>query len=94
VLADLLPHAEVVEHAEGVALQRDPGAERLDAVLGVDHADRDTGLREEGGGGDPGDAGADDEDLVHSGHDCSFARRVAGRRTLSPAVAGRGRPVW
>ena len=41
--ADLLPDAELTQHAQRVALQGDPGAERGDVGLDVDQVDGDTG---------------------------------------------------
>ena len=61
-LLHLLPDAEPVEHAQGVALQGDAGAEGGQVGLHLEDVDVDASLGEQDGGGGAGDAGADDGD--------------------------------
>ena len=67
-LLHLLPDAEPVEHAQGVALQRDAGAEGGEVGLHLEDVDLDAALGEQDGGGGAGDAGADDRDTGDCGH--------------------------
>ena len=100
--------AEVVERLdEGVLVGRDPLAADLehgaldrvgpepaaDAVAGLEHDDRAARVDELGGGGEPGGAGPDDDDIrVDAFHDsCLFGLHPwPGTRRADAATRGRG----
>jgi hypothetical protein len=73
----LVPDAERLQLAQGVALQRDPRADRRDVRLDLHEVDGHTARGEVDGGGSAGQAAADHQHVVHSRHEGSF---VTSRR--------------
>ena len=65
---DLLPDAELVEHAQGIALQGDARAEGRQARLGLEDVDDDALLGEQDGGCGSSDSATGDCDSRHSSH--------------------------
>ena len=67
-VADLVPDAELAQHAQRVSLDRDAGAQGGDVGLGLDDVDGDPLLGEQDRGRCAGGAGADHENGTDSGH--------------------------
>jgi hypothetical protein len=66
--ADVVPRAQRVERAQGIALQRDPRAERAQFGSRLEDVDVDAGPRKLYGCGQAYDAGAGDGDFRDCGH--------------------------
>jgi hypothetical protein len=64
----VVEHAEVREHPQGVALQRDAGAGGGDVGLGLDEVDGDAGPGQEDRGGGAGGPAADHEGVLDAHH--------------------------
>ncbi len=64
----VVEHAEVGEHPQGVALQRDAGAGGGDVGLGLDEVDGDAGAGQQDRGGGTGGAATDDEGVLDNHH--------------------------
>ncbi|GGS13128.1 hypothetical protein GCM10010269_60510 [Streptomyces humidus] len=67
-LLDLLPHADLAQDAQGVALSGDSGAVDVPVGLGFDEVDVDAGFAEQDGQAVSCGAAADDEDGAGVGH--------------------------
>jgi len=69
LLSDRVPHPELAEDAQGVALEGDAGAKGADIGLDVDEVDRDALLGEEDRRRSAGGTGSDDEDRTDGRHE-------------------------
>ena len=88
--ADVVPGTERIEDAQGVALERDAGAERAQLGLGLENVDFDAALGELDGGGESSDATAGDRDLLHCGHvRTSLFSGFSRRQRIGDGVDGR-----